>query len=116
MALRSLAPIFLFLHVFVQSQESGITEPISGGEVRDKQDQYKGMGIEKVNGSVRRMLRFKSGISRIRLKTFARCVQEVTTRGSRITRANKRAVFNASFILATLYVFRSMDFLCCKCE
>ena len=29
-------------------QESGITEPISGGEVRDKQDQYKGMGIEKV--------------------------------------------------------------------
>jgi len=29
------------------SQESGITEPISGGEVRDKQDQYKGMGIEK---------------------------------------------------------------------
>ena len=33
---------------YVQSQESGITEPISGGEVRDKQDQYKGMGIEKV--------------------------------------------------------------------
>ena len=32
----------------LQSQESGITEPISGGEVRDKQDQYKGMGIEKV--------------------------------------------------------------------
>jgi calcium homeostasis ER protein len=28
------------------SQESGITEPISGGEVRDRADQYKGMGVE----------------------------------------------------------------------
>ena len=96
MALRSRTPDFAFLYVHVHLQESGITEPISGGEVRDKQDQYKGMGIEKVNGSVRRMLRFKSGISRIRLKTFARCVQEVTTRGSRITRANKERAFNAS--------------------
>ena len=48
-------PIFLFLYVHVHSQESGITEPISGGEVRDKQDQYKGMGIEKVNGSLKRI-------------------------------------------------------------
>ena len=102
MALRSLAPILFFLHVFVQSQESGITEPISGGEVRDKQDQYKGMGIEKVNGSVRRMLRVKCGISRIRLKTFARCVQEVTTRGSRITRENRS-------LDKCCDVFRSMD-------
>jgi len=27
------------------SQESGITDPISGGDVREKQDQYKGVGI-----------------------------------------------------------------------
>jgi len=27
------------------SQEQGIAEPISGGEVRDRQDQYKGIGI-----------------------------------------------------------------------
>jgi len=27
------------------TSETGITEPVSGGEVRDKQDQYKGMGV-----------------------------------------------------------------------
>ena len=29
------------------SQESGITEPISASEVRDKQDQYRGMGVQE---------------------------------------------------------------------
>ena len=74
--------ILLFsLCFYEQSQESGITEPISGGEVRDKQDQYKGMGIEKVNISLKRMLRLIFGFPRIRLRTSARCAQEVTTRG-----------------------------------
>jgi len=27
-------------------QESGIVNPISGGEIRDKQDQFKGVGME----------------------------------------------------------------------
>ena len=56
MALRSvvlaschcLTEVTSYLHYCEKFQESGITEPISGGEVRDKQDQYKGMGIEKV--------------------------------------------------------------------
>ena len=53
------------------SQESGIVEPISGGEVRDKQDQYKGMGVEqdpfesfrrqKAGGFYTRMKDFQDG-------------------------------------------------------
>ena len=29
------------------AEESGIVEPIKGGEVRDRSDQYKGMGVSK---------------------------------------------------------------------
>ena len=34
----------LFFHLGLGTTEAGIVEPISGGEVRDRQDQYRGIG------------------------------------------------------------------------
>ena len=52
------------------SSESGIVEPISGGEVRDKQDQYKGVGVSMShNDPFEAFRKAKSGSFYTRMKS-----------------------------------------------